>query len=346
MLYSPELNPAPDKFQISMRQTQSSRSSGTPERRRLVTRSKTYKSYKESLDYKDENVPILLRRFGIIVPPCQRPIFSGQYSPGPGFAPLRPDVSIDVSRLNYRNLCRVVDINIEWVDCLSLHLEFDRSGKVLKLFRFPSICLMMCCCQEKSTFAQIFAESDAMNYRHNNMPTSEHDGAQEFYKEVLLSYRLIFGQAPGSAEDFKHQAHMWAPNLTENSDPLLAILCGENWESEKAYPIYNEIEAEDTAERYSPSEDFPYLGKRLLKIQEYVNDHQPNTLRQMWHNKTNKWNWSMLWAFVILGCLGLLFSIIQVCTNLIGFTSSLTNFPSDDPPTGAGVLFHTSRWMI
>jgi hypothetical protein len=153
MLYSPELNPSPDKFQISTRQTQSSRTSGTPERRRLITRSKTYKSYKETLDYKDDDVAVLLRRFGTVIPHCQRSIFGGQYSPGPGFAPLMPDVSIEVSRLNYRNLCRVVDINIEWVDCLSLHLEFVRSGKVLKLFRFPSICLMMCCCREKSTFA-------------------------------------------------------------------------------------------------------------------------------------------------------------------------------------------------
>jgi len=32
MLYSPELNPAPDKFKISTRQAQSSRTSGTPER--------------------------------------------------------------------------------------------------------------------------------------------------------------------------------------------------------------------------------------------------------------------------------------------------------------------------
>lgn len=313
MLYSPELNPAADKFQISTRQTQSSRTSGTPERRRLITRSKTYKSYKETLDYKDENVALLLRRFGTIIPHCQRSIFGGQYSPGPGFAPLMPDVSIEVSRLNYRNLCRVVDINIEWVDCLSLHLEFDRSGKVLKLFRFPSICLMMCCCREKSTFAPIFA--DSMSY--NNLPTSEHDGAREYYKEVLLSYRLIFGQGPGSAEDFKRRAHLWAPALAELSDPLLAIICGENWESEKAWPIYDEIQAEDTAERYSPSEDFPYLGKRLLKIQEYVNDHRPNNLRQLWHDQANKWNWWMLWAFVILGCLALLFSIIQTVLQLV-----------------------------
>ena len=152
MLYSPELNPAPDNFQISTRQAQSYRTSGTPERRRLITRSKTFKSYKETVEYRDENVGLLLRRFGTIIPYCQRSIFGGHYSPGPGFAPLMPDVSIEVSRLNYRKLCRVVDINIEWVDCLSLQ-EFDRSGMVLKLFRFPSICLMMCCCRE-STFAQ------------------------------------------------------------------------------------------------------------------------------------------------------------------------------------------------
>ena len=182
---------------------------------------------------------------------------------------------------------------------------------------------------------------------YNNPPTFEDDGAREYYKEVLLSYRLIFGHGPGSAEDFKRRAYLWAPALGELSDPILAILCGENWESEKAYPIYYEIQTEDTAERYSPSEDFPYLGKRLLKIQEYVNDHRPNNLRQLWHDQANKWNWWMLWAFVILGCLALLFSIIQVRIVSVRFPCLLTDFLSDSPPTGSSDLFSTSaRSMI
>jgi len=152
---------------------------------------------------------------------------------------------------------------------------------------------------------------------YNNSSTFEHDEAKEYYMEVLLSYRLIFGQDPGSAEDFKRRTHLWAPALGELSDPILAILCGENWESEKAYPIYYEIEAGDTAERYSPSEDFPYLGKRLLKIQGYVNDYRPNNLRQLWHNQMNKWNWLMSWVVVILGCLSLLFAILQTILQLV-----------------------------
>ena len=182
---------------------------------------------------------------------------------------------------------------------------------------------------------------------YNNPSTCEEDAAREYYKEVLLSYRLIFGQSPGSAEDFKHRAHIWAPALEELSDPILAILCGENWESEKAYPIYEEIGAEDTAERYSPSEDFPYLGKRLLKIQEYVNDHRPNNLRQLWHDQANKWNWWMLWAFVILGCLSLLFSIVQVRVVFVRFLGLFTDLRADGPSTGSTGLYGTSaRSMI
>jgi hypothetical protein len=185
---------------------------------------------------------------------------------------------------------------------------------------------------------------------YNDASTVEPDRARDYYMEVLLSYRLIFGQDPGSAEDFKRRAHLWAPALGELSDPILSILCGENWESEKAYPIYYEIEAGEIAERYSPSEDFPYLGKRLLKIQEYVNDHRPNSLRQLWHDQANKWNWWMLWAFVILGCLSLLFSIIQVRIVSVRITCLLTDFVSDNPPTGSADLFSTSaksmiRWF-
>jgi hypothetical protein len=39
-----------------------------------------------------------------------------------------------------RNVCRV---EIEWVDALGLHLEFNSTRKVLKVFRFPSFCRLM-----------------------------------------------------------------------------------------------------------------------------------------------------------------------------------------------------------
>jgi hypothetical protein len=53
----------------------------------------------------------------------------------------------------------VANIEVEWVDSLSLHLEFDKSTKILKLFRLPSLCLLMCCCENESPLTQYVSHS-------------------------------------------------------------------------------------------------------------------------------------------------------------------------------------------
>lgn len=50
---------------------------------------------------------------------------------------------IITSNINYHILSRIAEIRIVWVDCLSLHLEFDWRTMTLKLFRFPSFCAML-----------------------------------------------------------------------------------------------------------------------------------------------------------------------------------------------------------
>lgn len=50
---------------------------------------------------------------------------------------------IIASNFNYYILSKVTGIRVVWVDCLSLHLEFDRRAMTLKLFRFPSFCAML-----------------------------------------------------------------------------------------------------------------------------------------------------------------------------------------------------------
>lgn len=51
--------------------------------------------------------------------------------------------AIIASNINYYILSKVTGIRVVWVDCLSLHLEFDRRTMTLKLFRFPSFCTML-----------------------------------------------------------------------------------------------------------------------------------------------------------------------------------------------------------
>jgi len=56
---------------------------------------------------------------------------------------------IDPNYIGFHILHRVASVKIEWVDNLSLHLEFDSHAKTLKVFRFPSLCRIMCCNSKK-----------------------------------------------------------------------------------------------------------------------------------------------------------------------------------------------------
>jgi len=54
---------------------------------------------------------------------------------------------LDVLRscnLGYYVLSEIAKIKIEWVDSICKHLEFDSTRSLLKLFRFPSFCGIMC----------------------------------------------------------------------------------------------------------------------------------------------------------------------------------------------------------
>jgi hypothetical protein len=119
------------------------------------------------------------------------------------------------------------------------------------------------------------------------------EDARDFYREVLLTYRLIFGQLKGSYKDFNILTQKKFPLPEEYRDPLLPILCGQSWESPDARQIFELIEAEVPATCYGPLAEYPFFGKRLLDIQRYVRAHHPNTPYSNWYNKSSS---SEMWS--------------------------------------------------
>jgi hypothetical protein len=77
---------------------------------------------------------------------------------------------------------------------------------------------------------------------------------------------------------------------------MLEVLCGRVWDSNGAYEIFEEIEAEDSSTYYSPSEDFPFLAKRLLEIQRYVQHHRPRSILALWYDRRNSTQWWTFWV--------------------------------------------------
>jgi hypothetical protein len=124
------------------------------------------------------------------------------------------------------------------------------------------------------------------------------DDASEFFKEVLLSYRLIFGQTKNSFRAFNSLSKSWQAVLQDQRDPLLAILCGQSCESNDAGQIYDEIDAVDPFDYYCPVADFPFLGKHLSELQRYVKGHKTTTLIGLWHDSSNLVVWWTIWVSI------------------------------------------------
>jgi len=134
------------------------------------------------------------------------------------------------------------------------------------------------------------------------MQQSERDTTGEFFREVLLSYRLIFGQRSRSWKAFNNAASEWnkcwdcTTELTSEADPMLKVLCGQNWEAPDAYDIYQDVHAEDAAEYYYPDANFPYFGKRILEVQHYVKMHNPRSWSELWWDRSNVTQWWTFWV--------------------------------------------------
>lgn len=122
---------------------------------------------------------------------------------------------------------------------------------------------------------------------------------RDFYREILLSYRLIFGQDKNSHNDFNAWIEKGKPLPEEYHDSLLPILCGQSWDSADALPIYEFIDADDPSTHYSPTEDFPFLGKRLLEVQKHVLNQKPTDFQAIWYDKRDPDKWWTFWVSFI-----------------------------------------------
>ncbi|CAK7234328.1 hypothetical protein SCUCBS95973_008898 [Sporothrix curviconia] len=62
----------------------------------------------------------------------------------------------------------------------------------------------------------------------------------------------------------------------------------------------------------TPWTDFPLLGERLLKLQQYNRDQQPTSTRGMLRDHRNPAQWYTLWAVLIMGFISLVLSAAQL----------------------------------
>ncbi|KAL2064597.1 hypothetical protein VTL71DRAFT_3734 [Oculimacula yallundae] len=271
-------------------------------------KSMTFTRMKQDLQLADQPLPALLKAFGNILPQSKQPSFSGQITPFASHQ--RPEELIEASTLCLYNLHNLMEIRIEWVDCLSLHLEYNNKTKVLRVYRFPSFCLLMCC-SDTSYLSRLFLDNQILQ----EFSKSEQNYASSYFREVMLSYRLIFAESKYSHSLYiSPKDHVSLSQAVEH-DPMLDVICGQSCRDEPSSMIWEAIDAGRTSSRYS-TQDFDFLGPRLLLIQKAIDAYHPQGFLPMWYDRRDIHRWWGFWPIFItsgfLLALGLLQATLQV----------------------------------
>ncbi|KAG4437821.1 hypothetical protein IFR05_006708 [Cadophora sp. M221] len=308
LLYSPNIHGDRRQFKLrspsndfASEHTLASKAHGMPRTKNKRRYGKTIaiRAYEQSMEYFDQPLITLLRRFGTIIPqPVVEPTERFE------IAGTRYSDCIEASLVSFYTLHKGANIHIQWVDNLCQHLEYDHQSKSLSIFRFPTICLIMKKAQDSGPLAQLFRDAQS--------DWSDSADASGYFQEVLLSYRLIFGMDKSSYKAFNRlewQAHQ-GQDVTY--DPLLNTICGQSCQSSEVVQIFGDCDIDDPRMRYNSKTDFPFLGDRLMRLQEYSRCHYPRSVAEMWHDRRDYQRWWTFWiACSILG-LTLVFGSIQI----------------------------------
>jgi hypothetical protein len=251
----------------------------------------------------------MLMEFGTLLPEVRSSSLTGQcthlldYKNESHFYPNY--VSFDV-------LKNVAKLRIEWVNTLNLHLQLDERKRILRLYRFPAFCRLLYADGpndggpngNKTFLCQLFN-----HYKVSRMQgqPQERDSLTffDFLRDMILSYRLLFGMDRKSRNIFLAESKNWEKDSVCDGpfsgqrmydvDPLLWILCTDDGTSPELKKLLVLLDGEETSSRYA-FEDFPFLGGRLLQLQTFIEGHKATTWSLLWHNRTDAGNWWVVWT--------------------------------------------------
>ncbi|KAK5442725.1 hypothetical protein LTS15_010932 [Exophiala xenobiotica] len=129
-------------------------------------------------------------------------------------------VNFPVSLLNIASLFLKIagrQISVTWVDDVRAHLDFHEPTSTLILFRAPSVCASYLNSAAGPSLFDLLLDED----RPAQLSDAKH---AQFHREVLLSFRLLFGQVKAARGIFNRVERQRAKDGAL-LDPLLDRLC-------------------------------------------------------------------------------------------------------------------------
>ena len=121
--------------------------------------------------------------------------------------------------------------------------------------------------------------------------------------EILLSYRLLFGQSKDSRRLFQSM-NIFQGEPLDAHDPLLRRFCNSKSVSLPLHCKEREI--------YRLRRDFPILRSRIASLHQQISNLKPRGWREIWRDKRDAAQWYTFWAVIVFGGLGIILTIAQV----------------------------------
>ena len=233
-----------------------------------------------------------LKKFGNLLPARHRALAVAGGQRSKTVSSLSP---ISPTKFNIEVLSTLLRIRVQWVDTIALHLDYDQTTRTLSLFRYPSFCVY----QDWNGAIHSFASSD---WRSPD-PRADSEDISSILIEILLSFRLLFGQSTAGRKYFRRivKSH---PELQENGDRLLFALCAEPRFEHNIVPKDRPI--------FFLDRDFPVLGQRIKLLMEDLKDSRPQGWRQLLRDRRDTVQYWTFWLVAIFGAISIVLSMIQV----------------------------------
>lgn len=153
---------------------------------------------------------------------------------------------------------------------------------------------------------------------------SESKSKHQIHQEVLMSYRLLFAQSRTSRKLVKKDLRRLLREDTDGYDHLLDVLClPVRDRAVSALPVslwpatcrgYDGRLLEQST--YSSHDDFPLLGHRLSKLQDFCLRQEPSQLRDLWRDRRHPLQWYTFWAVLVVGGLSIILAILQLAVGV------------------------------
>lgn len=257
-----------------------------------------FQCYKAPADLADRPMSILLKAYGDLLPSRQSESWHGTNE---GTDAVKSNIALVPRDVNAYLIHTLLRVEFRWVDTLAHHLDYDKSTRTLSLFRHPSFCLAML---ESGGALFSFASVEQCPLD----PRADTEDIRSILVEILLSYRLLFGQSRKSRHFFRHLLRS-DPALSNNPDSLLSSLCTKRLFTRQGVP-------RDRLNYLSDSH-FPTLEARVKVLVAELKGARPTGWRDLFRDRRDKVQYWTFWLVAFIGAVGILLAIAQVALQAV-----------------------------